>query len=99
MRIYGWPRSFVMFVGSKFSKMTFVVLCSLVGLLPITASAITVEVAKKCNVLLAKEFPPRERGNPAAGSTKGTAQSQRDYFNRCVANGGNMDGDDAKSQK
>jgi hypothetical protein len=88
-----------MFVGSKSSKMTFVVLCSLVGLLPITASAITVEVAKKCNVLLAKEFPPRERGNPAAGSTKGTAQSQRDYFNRCVANGGNMDGDDAKSQK
>lgn len=88
-----------MFVDSKFSKMTFVVLCSLVGLMPITASAITVEVAKKCNVLLAKEFPPRERSNPAAGSTKGTAQSQRDYFNRCVANGGNMDGDDAKSQK
>jgi hypothetical protein len=88
-----------MFVDSKFSGMTFVILCSLVGLMPTAASAITAEVAKKCNVLLAKEFPPREPGNPAAGSTKGTAQSQRDYFNKCVANGGNMDGDDGKSRK
>ena len=83
----------------KFSKVAFAVLCALAGLMPAAASAITVEVAKKCNALLAKEFPPRERGNPAAGSTKGTAQSQRDYFNKCVANGGNMDADDAKSQK
>ena len=86
-----------MLVGSNFRK--FAALCSLIGLMPIAASAITVEVAKKCNVLLAKEFPPREPGNPAAGRTKGTAQSQRDYFNKCVANGGNMDGDSAKGQK
>jgi hypothetical protein len=32
-------------------------------------------------------------GNPAAGLAKGTAQFKRDYFNKCVANGGNMDDD------
>ena len=57
------------------------------------ARAITVEVAKKCDLLTAKAFPPREIGNPAAGSAKGTAQTQREYFNKCVANGGNMDND------
>jgi hypothetical protein len=88
-----------MLVGSYFRKIAFVTLCSLVGLMPIAASAITAEVAKKCNVLLGKEFPPRVPGNPAAGSTKGTAQSQRDYFNKCVANGGNMDSDGVKGQK
>ena len=66
---------------------------------PFQASAITVELAKKCNVLLAKEFPPREAGNPAAGSAKGTAQSARAYFNKCVANAGNMDTAEPKSQK
>ena len=55
------------------------------------ANAITVEVAKKCNALLAKEFPPRQPGNPAAGSTKGNGPAERDYFKKCVDNGGNMD--------
>src|SRR3954462_13869672 len=32
-------------------------------------------------------------GNPAAGLAKGTVQFKRDYFNKCVANGGNMDDD------
>jgi hypothetical protein len=64
-----------------------------------SASAITVEVAKKCEGLSAKAFPPREIGNPAAGSTKGTAQSKRDYFNKCVANGGNMDSDGQDKQE
>jgi hypothetical protein len=63
------------------------------------ASAITVEVAKKCNALTAKAFPPRVVGNPAAGIAKGTAQSERDYFSRCVANGGNMDDDFRKGAK
>jgi hypothetical protein len=57
------------------------------------ALAITAEVAKKCDVLTAKAFPPREIGNPAAGSAKGSAQTQREYFSKCVANGGNMDND------
>jgi hypothetical protein len=30
-------------------------------------------------------------GNPAAGLAKGTVQIKRDYFNKCLANGGNMD--------
>jgi hypothetical protein len=58
-----------------------------------SASAITVDVAKKCEDLSAKAFPPREIGNPAAGLAKGTAQSKREYFNKCIANGGKMDSD------
>jgi hypothetical protein len=55
------------------------------------SAAVTAELAKKCQALTAKAFPPRVPGNPAAGGAKGTGRSQRDYFNRCVANGGNMD--------
>lgn len=61
------------------------------GSIPAPASAITAEVAKKCNALIAKEFPPREIGNPAAGSKKGNGRDQRAYFNKCVANNGNME--------
>jgi hypothetical protein len=60
-------------------------------LAPTAASAISADVAKRCNNLIASQFPPREPGNPAAGSANGTAQSQRTYFSKCVANGGNMD--------
>ena len=63
------------------------------------ASAVTAEVAKKCSALTAKEFPPRVIGNPAAGSTKGTARDEQDYFKRCVANGGNIDKDDAGKEE
>ena len=63
---------------------------------PERASAISVEVAKKCNALIAKEFPPREPGNPAAGSTKGSGADQRAFFSRCVANNGNMEDKPAK---
>ena len=55
------------------------------------AWAITVEVAKKCESLTAKAFPPRQIGNPAAGSAKGTAQDQRAYFKKCVDAGGKVD--------
>ena len=60
-------------------------------LMPTAASAITAELAKKCNLMLEKAFPPRAPGNPAAGSAKGSAQVQRDYFKKCVDNNGNMD--------
>jgi len=53
------------------------------------ASAITVEVAKKCGTLANKAFPPRVPGNPAAGRANGTSQDVRKYFDNCVANGGN----------
>jgi hypothetical protein len=56
-----------------------------------TAIAVTVEVAKKCGVLVAKAFPPRVPGNPAAGLARGTPQEQRDYFRQCLEKGGNMD--------
>jgi hypothetical protein len=50
------------------------------------------ELAKKCSALTAKAFPPRQLGNPAAGSKKGDAQVQRDYFRKCIANqGGNSE--------
>jgi hypothetical protein len=70
-----------------------------IGSAPSGASAVTVEVAKRCDALLAKAFPPREVGNPAAGSATGTAQQQRDYFGKCVANGGRMDADTRKDAK
>jgi hypothetical protein len=78
----------VQFKGAIFVAV-FLAACSISD----AARAVSVEVAKKCNVLTAKAFPPREIGNPAAGSAKGTAQTQREYFNKCVANEGNMDND------
>jgi len=75
----------------KFLKLTLAAPLAMAVLLPTSAQAISVEVAKKCNVLLAKEFPPRQAGNPAAGSAKGSGQEQREYFNKCVANNGNME--------
>jgi hypothetical protein len=55
-----------------------------------SAVAITVELAKKCGVLTDKAYPLRVPGNPAAGREHGTVQDVRDYFNKCVANKGNI---------
>ena len=55
-----------------------------------SASAVSVEVAKKCNVLTEKAYPLRVPGNPAAGHKHGTAKEFQDYFNKCVANDGNV---------
>jgi hypothetical protein len=38
------------------------------------ASAITVELAKKCDALTTKAFPPRVIGNPRRGQRKGIRQ-------------------------
>jgi hypothetical protein len=88
-----------MFVQSKFATIASLLLFLAAAFAPTGASAITVEVAKKCNVLLAKAFPPRVAGNPAAGSSKGSSKDERDYFKKCVDNGGNMDGSDDKKAK
>jgi hypothetical protein len=64
-----------------------------------SAFAITADVAKKCEALTAKTYPPRQAGNPAAGSDKGTAKQERDYFNNCVANGGNIDDQSPQNSK
>lgn len=68
-------------------------------LLPTNAKAITADLARKCSALMAKEFPPREPGNPAAGSAKGNGQAARDYYKKCIDNGGNMDGAADKNAK
>jgi len=73
----------------------FVLACTALGSVPDRASAITAELARKCSALTAKQFPPREPGNPAAGSAKGSGRDQRAYFDKCVANGGKVD-DNAK---
>ena len=39
---------------------------------------------------LDKAYPLRVPGNPAAGREHGTAKDVRDYFNKCVANSGNI---------
>jgi len=85
-----------MFANLKFRGML-VAICIASGSMTISASAITVELAKKCEALTAKAFPPREVGNPAAGSAKGTAQDKQNYYNKCVANGGNVDDQNPKN--
>jgi hypothetical protein len=55
------------------------------------ASAVTADVARKCSALTAKQFPPREVGNPAAGSVKGSGRDQQIFFNKCIANDGKVD--------
>jgi hypothetical protein len=69
-----------MLVDHKFKWGAEIVLLAAIVLEP-GADAITADVAKKC-----------QSGNPAAGSSKGSAKDQRDYFKKCVDNGGNMDG-------
>ena len=61
------------------------------------AYAVTAEVAKTCNALLAKKFPPRVVGNPAAGSAQGTGAAQREYFKKCVDSGGKVEDSDTKT--
>jgi hypothetical protein len=63
------------------------------------APAITVEVAKKCDALTAKAFPPRVVGNPAAGSSAGTGKERRDYYTKCVENESKKDDSAGKEAK
>ena len=79
-----------MFASLKIRLTQFGLVCIAVGLMSGSASAISVEVAKKCNALTAKAFPPRVPGNPAAGSAKGSGREMQDYFKNCVATGGEM---------
>lgn len=69
------------------------------ALLPTGAKAISADIAKKCNALTVKQFPLRAPGNPAAGSAKGSGKDQRDYFKKCVDNGGNVDSTADKNAK
>ena len=74
--------------------MTFAgLICVAIASMPHGASAVTVEVARKCSALTAKAFPPRVIGNPGAGSAKGSGRAEQAYFMKCVANGGKIEDD------
>ncbi len=84
-----------MFARSRLAVLVLPILVASIG----DASAITVEVAKKCQALTAKQFPPRVVGNPAAGSAKGSSQEQRAFYQKCVDNNGNVgESDESKSK-
>jgi hypothetical protein len=74
-------------------------ICVSLGSIPDRASAVTVSVARACKALTDKAYPPREPGNPAAGSLKGGGRVAQDYFNRCAANGGTTEDPASKQAK
>jgi hypothetical protein len=72
-------------------------ICFAIGGMTTGAPAVTAELAKKCSGLMAKAYPPRLPGNPAAGSEKGSGAEARAYYQKCLANNGKVD-DNAGSQ-
>jgi hypothetical protein len=58
------------------------------------ASAISVELAKKCRELSLKAFPPKP-----AGSRTGDAAAQRQYFGKCIANKGVSPADNSNANE
>ena len=86
-----------MFSNVKSVSVGVALICFAVGGMTSGASAVTLELAKKCSGLMAKAYPPREPGNPAAGSAKGNGAAAQTYYEKCLANNGKMD-DDAGSQ-
>jgi hypothetical protein len=88
-------------VASRF-KCSFVLiaLICIADLATVTsASAITLEVAKKCSTLANTAYPPTVVGNPAAGRQHGTAADLRSYFDKCVENDGKMPAPEQNSNK
>ena len=79
-----------MFASLKSCLTRLALVCLAIGLMSGSASAITVELARKCNAMVATVFPPRVPGNPAAGSAKGSGKQMQDYFRKCVENEGKM---------
>jgi hypothetical protein len=66
-------------------------ICIVVGSTTSGASAVTAELARKCSALMAKAYPPREPGNPAAGSAKGDGLAEQTYYRKCLDNNGKVD--------
>jgi hypothetical protein len=56
-----------------------------------SATAITVELAKKCRAMSIRAHPPT-----LPGVKTGTAQAERDYYRACVANKGAVSTDDTQ---
>ncbi|WP_239621737.1 hypothetical protein [Bradyrhizobium sp. I71] len=80
-----------MYARTRFGAAMLVAAGLAVVLVPEPASAIDAQLARTCKALTTKQFPPREPGNPAAGSAKGSGRDQQAYFNKCVANNGKVD--------
>ena len=80
-----------MSVNLKVGSALILLVCIALGPVTRDAAALTTELARKCSALTAKAYPPRQVGNPASGSSKGSGQAERDYFRKCVANEGKMD--------
>jgi hypothetical protein len=72
--------------------------CIGIGSMSAGASAVTADIAKKCEALTARAFPPRVPGNPAARGARGTGPAEKSYYSNCVANGGNIPGSPAAPQ-
>lgn len=72
---------------SPMIRAALVILAGLGSMQPLIARAAppTAELAKKCRELAVKAHPP-----VPAGSKKGTAQAERAYFQKCIANQGKM---------
>ena len=79
-----------MLANLKFKAVLVGLVCIAVAPMTDSAFAVSATIAKKCEALTAKAFPPREIGNPAAGSAKGTGKEEQAYFRKCVANKGKM---------
>ncbi len=73
-----------MFAKLKFCCVILAAIC--ITFEPMTyAFAIPLKVARQCNALTTKAYPPLVPGNPAAGRANGNGHAVRTYFNRCVA--------------
>jgi hypothetical protein len=75
----------------KLVSVSVALICIAVGSTTSGASAVTVELARKCSALMAKAYPPREPGNPAAGRTKGNGLAAQTYYQKCLTNNGKVD--------
>jgi hypothetical protein len=85
---------YTMFINLKLAAFVALVCINHVSMTK-TALAISAELAKTCQALTAKAFPPRIVGNPASGSAKGSGLDQRAYYKKCVEKNGKID-DQAK---
>jgi hypothetical protein len=83
----------------QFGSASLPLICAAILAQTSATSAVTAEVARKCEAFTSKAFPPREVGNPAAGSSKGSGLDQQNYFKKCLANGGRVDDASPKEGK
>jgi len=85
------------FNKAKTISVSVALICIAVGATTGGASAVTADLARKCSALMAKAYPPREPGNPAAGSANGNGLAAQTYYQKCLANNGKVD-DNAGTQ-